>query len=160
MKFKPQIVFDFIVLLFFVYLVWEAREWKPQARLYPWVIGIPMVIFAAIHMGMDLKGQRKKSSSATPVDFQFTKGIDPVLARQRTIRIFSWIFGFLASVWLVGLSVSVPVVIFLYLKIQAREGWALSVLLTGGAWLLYWGLFERILLLPFPEGRVFVWLAL
>ena len=37
MKLKPQILFDLLILLFFVYLVWEAQEWKLQARLYPWV---------------------------------------------------------------------------------------------------------------------------
>ena len=159
-KLRPQIVFDLLVLLFFAYLVWEAKEWKPQARLYPWVIGFPMLLIAAIHLGMDLKGERKKSSGAAPVDFQFAKGIDPVLARWRTIEIFSWIFGFLVGIWLVGFSVSIPVVVFLYLMIQAREGWGLSVLLTAGAWLLYWGLFERLLRLPMPEGKIFFWMGL
>ena len=32
MKFKPHIVFDLLVLLFFAYMVWEAKEWKIQAR--------------------------------------------------------------------------------------------------------------------------------
>jgi len=51
-KLKPQILFDLVILLFFVYLVWEANEWKLQARLYPWVIGIPMVVLAVIHLAM------------------------------------------------------------------------------------------------------------
>ena len=95
-KLKPQILFDLLILLFFVYLVWEAQEWKLQARLYPWVVGIPMVVLAMIHLAMDLKGSyQKKSSDAVPVDFQFAKGIDPLLARWRTISCFSWILGFL-----------------------------------------------------------------
>ncbi len=159
-KLKPQIVFDLLVLLFFAILVWEAREWKLQARLYPWAIGFPMLFLGAIHLGLDLKGGRKKNpSGATPVDIQFAKGIDPVLARWRAINIFLWIFGFITGVWLVGFSISIPVVIFLYLKMQAREGWALSVVLTGAGWLLYWGLFDRILHLPFPEGKVFFWMG-
>ncbi|MFQ5916777.1 MAG: tripartite tricarboxylate transporter TctB family protein [Candidatus Binatia bacterium] len=163
MKFKPQIVFDLLVLLFFAFLVWEAKEWKLQARLYPWVIGLPMLVLAAVHLGMELKGVAKKNSSAsggTPVDFQFAKGIDPVLARWRTVSIFSWILGFLMGVWLIGFSISIPVVAFLYLKVQSREGWMLSLVLTAAAWLLYWGLFERVLRLPFPEGKIFSWMGL
>jgi len=160
-KLKPQIVFDLLVLLFFAFLVWEAREWKLQARLYPWVIGFPMLLLGAIHLGLDLKGGRKKNpSEATPVDVQFTKGIDPKLAKSRTINIFSWIFGFIICVWLVGFSISIPIVIFFYLKVAAREGWALSALLTSAGWLLYWGLFDQILRLPFPDGKVFLWMGL
>ncbi len=31
-----------------------------QARLYPWAIGIPMVIFALIQVILDLKGVKAK----------------------------------------------------------------------------------------------------
>jgi len=159
-KLRPNIVFDVLILLFFVYLVWEANEWKLQARLYPWVIGIPMVVLAVIHLAMDLKGSYlKKSSDAVPVDFQFAKGIDPILAKWRTLNCFSWIIGFLASVWLVGFSISIAVGVFLYLKMQAKEGLVLSVVLTSACWLIYWGLFEQILYLPFPEGKIFLWMG-
>ncbi len=159
-KIKPQIFFDLLILLFFGYLVWEATEWKLQARLFPWVIGIPMLILAAIHLAIELGGvTNSNSSESTPVDFQFAKGIDPLLARWRTISCFSWILGFLVGVWLVGFSICIPVVVFLYLKFQAREGWFLSVVLTSVCWLIYWGLFERILFLPFPEGKIFLWMG-
>ena len=159
-KLRPQIVFDLLVLLFFAFLIWEAREWKLQARLYPWVIGGPMAILAVIHLGMDLRGKKKKSSGATPVDFQFTKEIDPDLARWRTVNIFSWIFGFLIGIWIIGFSITIPLLTFLYLKVQSREGWIPTLLLTGSTWLIFWGLFERVLRLPFPEGQIFLWMGL
>lgn len=159
-KLRPQFIFNFLVILFFAFLVWEAKDWKLQARLYPWVIGIPMLFLAVVHFVMDMKGEtRKNPVGETPVDFRFAKGIDPTLARWRTANIFSWIFGFLIGVWLVGFSISIPIVVFLYLKVQARERWALSITLTGGAWLVYWGLFEQALHLPVPEGKIFLWLG-
>jgi len=160
-RLKPQIFFDFLVLLFFALLVWEAKDWKIQAWLFPWVIGIPMIVIAGVRLGIDLKGESKETpSGAAPVDFQFAKGIDPEAARWRTVNIFSWISGFLMGVWLAGFSVTIPVFFFLYLKSQSREGWAISVSLTGGAWLLYWGVFVRILHLPLPEGQIFLWMGL
>ena len=63
-KLRPQILFDVLILLFFVYLVWEAHDWKLQARLYPWVIGIPMVVLAVMHSAMDLKGSYQKKGVA------------------------------------------------------------------------------------------------
>ncbi|MFQ5683568.1 MAG: tripartite tricarboxylate transporter TctB family protein [Candidatus Binatia bacterium] len=160
MKLKPQIIFDLIVLVFFAFFVWEAKEWKLQARLYPWVIGIPMLLIAAVHLGMELKGKITTSSETAPVDFQFAKGIDPVLARWRTGKIFSCILGFLTAVWLLGFSLSIPLVVFLYLKLEARERWPLTAILTAGAWFIYWGLFEQLLRVPSPEGQIYLWMGL
>ncbi len=169
MRIRPQTVFSFLVLLFFALVIWGARDWPVKAQLYPWVIGIPMVVLAAFHLVMDWKAGSGKSlsqpgpakpSEAIPADIQFTQDIDPVLARRRTVQIFSWIFGFLLACWLIGLSVTVAPFVFLYLKVKSGEGWVLSVVLTGAVWLLYWGLFEQVLRLPFPEGQIYLWLGL
>ena len=160
-KIKPHILFDLVVLAFFVYTVWEAGAWKLQARLYPWVIGIPMIILALIHLAMELRGVVKRDSSGSPpVDFQFAKGIEPRLARWRTVSCLSWILGLFASVWLIGFSISIAVVVFLYLKFQAKERLLLSAVLTSACWLIYWVLFEQILYLPFPQGKIFFWMGL
>ena len=161
MKIRPQIIFSLLLVFFFALFVYEARGWRLQARLYPWAIGIPMLFLALAQLVLDLKGiGPKKTQDAAPVDFQFTQGIDPTLARRRTINIFSWIFGFLAGIWLLGYSLTVPLLVFLYLKVQSREGWVLSVVLTASAWLFFWGLFDRLLHLPFPEGQLLTWLGL
>ncbi|MFQ5539682.1 MAG: tripartite tricarboxylate transporter TctB family protein [Candidatus Binatia bacterium] len=162
MKVQPRAIFGLLVLLFFVFLVWEAREWRPQARLYPWVIGFPMVVLAVLHLAKELRGkigQKKGSEQGTPVDFQFTKGIDPVTARRRTINIFCWIVGSVAGLWLVGFSITIPLLCFLYLKVHSGEGWPMTIVLTGVAWLVFWGLFDRFLRLPFPEGKIFLWMG-
>ena len=36
----------------------------------------------------------------------------------------------------------------------------MSLILTASAWLVYYVLFERTLLLPFPDGKIFLWLGL
>lgn len=160
---KLRLYFDLIVIVFFVIFVYEAREWRLQARLYPWVIGIPMIALAVIHLIREFVGvDSKKASSqagAAPVDYQFTKGIDPDVARRRTINIFCWIFGFAIGVWLLGFAVAVPLFVFLYLKIQSSEGWPLSIALTGLAWLIFWGLFDWLLRLPFPDGLLFTFIG-
>ena len=161
MKFRPQIILSIIVVIFLAYFIYEAREWRLQARLYPWVIGIPMLVLALVQIFLDLKGVTKsKPSDGAPVDFQFGQAMDSTLARSRTINIFSWIFGFLILIWLLGFSLAIPTMVFLYLKVQSRERWPLSLLLTGAAWLLFWGLFDWLLRLPFPEAQLMIWLAL
>jgi hypothetical protein len=164
MKFKPQVIFSLVILVFFLVFVYQAREWRLQARLYPWAIGVPMIVITLLHISRELfsKGEKKPqpTSSNTPVDFQFTKGVDERVARRRTIAMFSWIFGFFGGIWLIGFSLMVPLFVFLYLKVQSRETWGLSIVLTGAAWLIFWGLFQYLLRLPFPDGQVMIWLGI
>ena len=168
MRIRPQKVFSFLVVLFFAYVIWAARDWPVKAQIYSWVIGVPNLVLAALHLLMEPNEGSDKStppppaerSGATPADIQFTQTVDPALARRRTVHIFSWIFGFLLACWLLGLSVTVPPFVFLYLKVKSGEGWILSLVLTGAVWLLYWGLFDQVLRLPLPEGRIYYWLGL
>ncbi|HZD39404.1 MAG TPA: tripartite tricarboxylate transporter TctB family protein [Terriglobales bacterium] len=161
MKVRPAAIFSFCALIFFIVFVYQAREWRLQARLYPWAIGIPMLVLAAVQVVLDLKGiEGKKSPDATPVDFQFNKDVEPTLARRRAINIFSWIFGFLLGVWLLGFNITVPLLVFGYLRIQSGESWGLSLILTAAAWLVFYMLFIKLLTLPFPEGLVFTWLGI
>ena len=160
MKVRPQAIFSFVFLIFFIVFVYYAKDWRLQARLYPWVIGIPMLILAVVQVILDLKGiERKQKDAAAPVDFQFAQVIEPGLARRRTITMFSWFFGFLAGVWLLGFSITIPLMVFSYLKIQSNEKWWLSITLTAMAWVFFWALFVKLLTLPFPEGLIFTWLG-
>ena len=161
MKFKLELIFTILLIVFFAFFIWEAREWRLQARLYPWAIGIPMLILAVVQLLLEATGKTKQGDSDSPrVDFQFTQAMDTRVALRRTLNIFSWILGFLIATWLVGFSVTIPLLVFLYLKVQSREGWVLSLVLTGAAWLFFWALFDRLLHLPLPEGQLFVWLGL
>ena len=140
-------------------MIWEAREWDTPAKLFPWVIGMPMAVLAVFHLMAEWRGASKQAADGSPpVDIEFAKGIDPAIARSRAVGSFLWIIGFLVSVWLLGFSISTALVIFLYLKMQAREGWGISISLALSGWIIYFVLFEYLLTLPFPDPKIFVWL--
>ena len=132
-----------------------------QARLYPWAIGIPMLILAIAQVILDLKGVKaKESSDATPMDFQFTQDVEPAVAKKRAITMFSWLFGFFVAILLVGFNIAIPLMMFTYMKFQGKEPWILSIVLTVIAFVFYYTLFVRVLNLPFPEGLLITWLGL
>lgn len=160
MKVRPQAIFSFIFLIFFIVFVYQAQEWRLQARLYPWAIGIPMIILAFIQVILDLKGvDRKQKDDAPVMDYQFSQTVEPKLARRRAITMFGWLFGFFASICLLGFSITIPLMVFSYLKIQSNEKWGISIVLTVLAWLFFYFLFVRLLTLPFPDGLIFTWLG-
>jgi hypothetical protein len=162
-KIRPAALFSLCALIFFIVWVYEAQEWRLQARLYPWAIGFPMVILAFVQVILDLKGYKHKETSEgppIPMDFQFTKEIDPSTARNRAIIMFAWLFGFFFIVWLVGFNIGVPLMVFAYLKLHSKEPWLLSIILTAVAFVFFYVLFVKLLTLPFPDGRIFIWLGL
>jgi hypothetical protein len=157
-KIRPQAIFSFLFLVFFIVFVYEAQEWRLQARRYPWVIGIPMVVLAFIQLVLDLRGVERKQGSDAPVDFQFAQTtLEPAVARNRAITMFAWFFGFFLAIILLGFDITIPLTIFSYLKMQSRERWAISIILTSAGGFLYWGLFVWLLNLPFPDGLIFTW---
>jgi hypothetical protein len=161
LKVRPQAIFSFIFLIFFIFFAYHARDWRLQARLYPWVIGIPMVILALVQLILDLKGIERKQQDAAPVDFQFAQTtVEPAVAKRRAITMFAWFFGFFIAIWLLGFSITIPLMVFTYLMIQSNEKWLLSLTLTAVAWVFFHTLFVRLLHLPFPDGLVLTWLGI
>ena len=164
MKITPAALFSACALVFFCVFVYLAQDWRLQARLYPWAIGIPMLIFAFVQVILDLKGFKAKQpddgAPPTPMDFQFTKGIDPATAKKRAIIMFAWLVGFFGLIWLLGFSIGIPLMMFAYLKFQGGESWLLSLTLTVVAWFFFYGLFVKLLTLPFPEGLIITWLGI
>jgi len=157
---RSQVILSLFLVVFFLVFIYQAKDWRLQARLYPWAIGFPMLILAVIQVVLDWKGiAPKQAVDAAPVDRQLSASADPAVARRRTVNIFSWLIGYLIAVWLLGFGYCVPLIVFLYLKVQSRESWPLSIALSTIAWLFFYGLFDRLLHLPFPDGELFTWLG-
>jgi hypothetical protein len=76
------------------------------------------------------------------------------------VEIAAWIVGMFAAIWLIGFPLATLLTTFLYLRLGAREPWALSLALSVGGFLFVDGLFVRLLGVPFPPGRLFEWLGL
>lgn len=159
MKIKPAAIFSFCSLVFFCVFVYQAEGWRMQARLYPWVIGIPMIFLAILQVFFDMKGIESKPEDAAPVDVQFAQNIEPAVAFKRTVNIFSWFFGFFFGCWLVGFSITIPIMVFSYMYFQGKEKFTLAATLTVIAFIFYYALFVKLLNLPFPDGMVQTWLG-
>jgi hypothetical protein len=156
MRLTGRAVFSGVLSFFFGFFVWRAKDWPPVVRLFPWSIGFPMLIISlALLVGELRGGGEAQSSDQNPMDFRFTQGLNAAHVRKRTLRTFFWIVGTFIAIWLFGFFIAVPVIVFLYTKVQSGEGWTLSLALPGACWLMLAGLFDRVLHLPFPEGVAF-----
>ncbi|MBI4524729.1 MAG: tripartite tricarboxylate transporter TctB family protein [Deltaproteobacteria bacterium] len=157
MKSIYQLILNFLVVVFFGVCLWQATGWPMQAKFFPLTILIPMLGVGFLNAAYELRSLcgKKHLFNGSARAVQFSQPDDERHPLRRTIAAFSWIIGFFGGIWLLGFSVSIPLFLFLYIKVYSGEGWALSLTLACAAWLLYFGLFDRLLHLPFPDGMIF-----
>jgi putative tricarboxylic transport membrane protein len=153
LRFNSKALFTAVVAVLIALALWQSRNFGFRAGLFPWVIGIPTLLLALAQLGKDLIG-REKPKAATAA-WEIAANVPPEVATHRTVSIIIWTFGFFIAIWLLGFSYSIPVSMILYLKLAGKERWPMTIAVTFFTWLFIYGLFERALSIPFPEGRVF-----
>lgn len=159
MRFRanPGALFTLVILLIFFGGVFTAREWQFQARLFPWVIGIPALIICVAQLAADLfraKGSDNPDDLRGLMDLPVERGVPVSVVVRRAANIFSWIIGFFFLIWLIGFVITVPLFTLLYMTVQAREKWWVSLIYTGAVLAFLLGVFHYVLHIPWPAGVI------
>jgi len=136
----------------------SAIKWPLKTALFPLVISISVLLMTTAELLMSLFGKEEGAKKGAAIDFKFSEDIDKTIVLRRTLTIFSWIVGFFFLIVIFGFSIGVALFVFLYLKIQGREKWGISIIMTFASWFFFWGLFIWLLNTPMMEGWLFGWL--
>jgi hypothetical protein len=131
-----------------------ATEWPFKTALFPLIISVFVFFGSMAEFLLTLSESKESVSKQGAVDFQLSEDIDQALATRRTLVGFAWIIGFFLLILFFGFVIAVPLMVFLFLKIQAKERWGISLLLTGLALFFFFGLFVWLLNTPFPAGWI------
>ncbi len=150
MHFGATTWFTITLVVILASALWTSRNFGYRAGLFPWVIGIPTFILSFLQLARDIGGKQKKAVAVAGEEAEVK--IAPAVVRQRTFAVIGWTVGFFLAIWILGFSIAVPLMILLYLKIAGKESWLMTASVTFFSWLFYWGLFEKILNVPFTEG--------
>ncbi len=155
-RLNPGAFLSAFLLLAFFGLVYTAAQWQYQARLFPWVIGIPVLFLCVIQLGMDLfsTSDGKEDDLTGLMDLPVDRGVPVSVVVSRAANIFGWIMGFFLVIWLVGFIITVPLFVFFYLKVQAKESLTVSIVYTLGILVFLLGLFHYVLHIPWPSGVI------
>ncbi|HSF57051.1 MAG TPA: tripartite tricarboxylate transporter permease, partial [Candidatus Binatia bacterium] len=155
--------FAFFMMAIMAYVVYEAKygfgAWEPRAALFPWVIGLPVLLLAVYIFVQDtLRSTRKVK--VDEYRFYTEPEVDPAVARQRTLVIMGWIVGFFLAIWAFGFVAASAIATLAYLKLGAGERWPITLAISAACWLFFFGVFDYALQLPFPTGSVFEWVRI
>ena len=146
---RATIGLSVVVMLASGYAVFAATAWPWKAALFPLAIGIPLFCLATTELLWACFGAEEQRDS-----MELALSTDAVAGR-RVVVVAGWMLAFFGAIVLVGFMIAVPLFLFLYLKLQAREGWPMSIGLTLVVFAAFYGLFDALLHLPFPAGVLF-----
>jgi len=129
-----------LMLALFGAMVSAALTYPAKAAFVPLVIGIPGTVLCLIQLGVELRHAQMGTAPAAKRDV------------RREWVMFGWIVGFVASVTVLGFLVAAPLVLYSYLRFNAKEPhWLAGLIALGGLGLIY-GVFEYTLEVTLFEG--------
>ena len=159
MRFKGETFISLCLTGVAVGVVTKALKWPLKASLFPITVGTGLFFMTVAMVLLDMLGGKEDRGKELTMDFSFSKDIDRTLVIRRTLLTCLWIFGFSMLILFLGFPIAIPLFLLLNLKLQAREGWRVSLLLTGSVWGFFFGLFIWLLDMPFQEGLILRWLG-
>jgi hypothetical protein len=151
--------FTLFLILVFAAAIWSGWEWPYIAKLMPvYVAALPGLALALMQLYRDAAGwESRRSSAAGAIDMDETHSgiLDKKVELQRTLSFFAWFIGGAAAIWLLGIVVSLPLLVFLYALVDGGEKLSTSLVMGGCAYAVISGLFEHTLEMRWPAGLLF-----
>jgi len=148
MRFEAKTLFPIFMVVISIYTVLSAWDWHFGTRLFPLIMGFTVLILSLFQLFWELyQSAHAKSSDKREEtgDLQIDWRMGSRVVARRAGIFFAWLLGFFFCIWIFGFFVAVPLYSFLYLKLEAKEGWWLSLALTFAVFLFFVGLFDQIL---------------
>jgi hypothetical protein len=150
-----QWLLAFFFLCVFLVAIRSGWEWPYIAKLMPvYVAAVPGLIFCLVQLYRDVtdSGQSKGPSAGIEMDEVFEVKIDPRTATVRTVVFFFWFAGGALGIWLLGIVIALPLLVFLYSLIDGKEKWTTAIILGVCTYGIVWGLFEYMMEMRWPPG--------
>lgn len=160
-------VFTYFLLSVVCFMLLLSINLRTASRKIPIAIGICTLILMIILTLMTLSSRfaswyhKMESSSSKPFtgmgnsEKDTDEKTDPSKIRKRELSIVGWLVFLTAATYIFGFLVAVPLFLLLFLKLWGKEGWVLSISVSGTVLGVIFFIFSYILQIPFHEGILF-----
>jgi len=147
--------FTLFFLIVFLGAAIAGWDWPDIAKIMPvYVAAIPGLVLVLMQLYRDATGwdKRKGAVGGTEMDEVTAVTLDRKTEMWRTLGFFGWFVGGALGIWLLGLVIALPMLVFLYTLIEGKEKWYIALIAAACTYALVWGLFEYMLETRWPPG--------
>ena len=134
-------------------------EWPNIAKIMPvYVAALPGLALVLVQLYRDATGWERsgnRASGGMDMDEVSDVKLDKRTEQRRTVAFFAWFIGGALGIWLLGLVIALPLLVFLYTWFEGKENWLTALIATACTYALVWGLFEYMLETRWPRGILF-----
>ena len=146
--------FTLFLVAIFVGGIWYGWEWPYIAKLMPvYVAALPGLALGVIQLVREASGsevRRAEQAEGIEMDETHKVSIDAKSELLRTLAFFGWFIGGAVGIWLLGIVIALPVLVFLYMLVEGRERIVPTLVMTACTYGIIWGLFEYTLQMRWP----------
>ena len=142
-------------LAVFVIGAFVGWDWPNIAKIMPvYVAAIPGIILVMVQLYREVTGWEGRRGSTGGMDMDEVSDVklDQKTELKRTVGYFGWFIGGALGIWLLGIVITLPLLVFLYTLVEGKEKWFTALIAAGCTYLLIWGLFEYMLETRWPSG--------
>ena len=154
---KADLTLCFLVI-FAAAAIW-GWEWPNIAKIMPvYVAAIPGLVLVILQLYRDATAwehRGNRASGGIEMDEVREVKLDRKTELRRTLTFFGWFIGGALGIWLLGLSYSMPLLVFLYGLIEGKEKWITALIMAVCTYALVSGVFEHLLETRWPPGVLF-----
>ena len=147
--------FTLFFLVVFLGAAIAGWDWPNIAKIMPvYVAAIPGLVLVLMQLYRDATGwdARKGAVGGMEMDEVTEVKLDRKTEMWRTLGFFGWFVGGALGIWLLGLVIALPLLVFLYTLIEGKEKWYIALIAAACTYALVWGLFEYMLETRWPPG--------
>jgi hypothetical protein len=154
MKKKLEYAFTLSLLVAISGGLYAGRGWNATTALFPRAVGFPMLFLLTGILGRGIAGGRGQESRRNgrledaESDSLFRKGA------ARMVRYFGWLLLFVVAIWAVGISLSIPIYILAYMKVEGKYGWRRCALYASVTAALITIVYSYLFRVAWPEGAL------
>jgi hypothetical protein len=154
---KANLTLFFLVI--FAVAAFVGWDWPNIAKIMPvYVAAIPGMILVLVQLYREVTDwEAGRTATGIEMDEVSEVKLDRQIELRRTLGFFAWFIGGALGIWLLGIVIALPVLVFFYALIEGKEKWYTAIIMGVCTYLLIWGLFEYMLEARWPAGLLFGW---
>ena len=141
---RGNLIFTIALLLVSILLLRATLPYPFKAKLFPLIILITVLILLVIQIFREAFALREKGAAEGKKGDSF---------RSKHLTILFWMVGTVLMLWVLGFMGTVILLPFLYLRFE-KESWLLSITLSLGCGVFFYGLFGYLLRMPLYPGMI------
>jgi TctA family transporter len=168
---NPDLIFALILFALFASAWGIASTWEFGARLIPQVVSTAAMVFigwlvlSALFIapgekvavdpdGIPGRGEGGTAPVQSDVHFDISADYGDLSGSEITKRVlnyFGWLLFFFGAAAVIGLLPAMLVFMIGYIRFEGKESWKITLLTSGGVWIMSYLLFHRLLIIPWPQ---------